>query len=171
MGIISKGNNNLKELLESGKTMIVCDANVYLHIYQYTPGYCDFAYDCLKKIKDYLLVPTTISLEFSDHHKKNYSAMVNRVTDPQKNCSLVVTKAESKIEAICSQLEQQNFPEVDRLADGIQDLFDKQKDLIDTFFEERAPHLEALSKRWDKDLLKELFDELKEEVNSDTFRK
>lgn len=74
---------NIKELLESGDTVVVCDTNVYLHIYTLAQGYCDFAMDCMNTVKKYLIVPSIIEIEFNEHRKKGYRQVENKLQNAE----------------------------------------------------------------------------------------
>lgn len=56
----------IKETLERGNTIIVCDTNVYLHVYSYSPNYSEYALSCLNMIKDYLYMPSVIEIEYKN---------------------------------------------------------------------------------------------------------
>ncbi len=151
---------NLKSLLECGNTMIVCDTNVYLHIYQYTPGYCDFAFDCLNSMQDYLIVPRTIYLEYLDNYERNYEAMRGRITGAKDRCDDVIIHAKRTITSVCEHLSGMGFSDISELEESLDDAFEKQINEIEDFFEDRKAVLELIAERWDEDLLLNLFGEL-----------
>ena len=40
---------NIKELIDNGY-IVICDTNVYLHIYRFSPEFSDFALRCITEI-------------------------------------------------------------------------------------------------------------------------
>ncbi len=43
----------LKERLEGKKYIVVCDTNVWLNIYRYSPEFSDFSLKCMKETSVY----------------------------------------------------------------------------------------------------------------------
>ena len=54
-------NIAMEELLKS-EYIIVCDTNVLLNVYRYSPEFTDFALKCLNSIKDKMVIPHTVAL-------------------------------------------------------------------------------------------------------------
>ena len=70
----------LRKDLEKGKAIIVCDANVYLHVYSYSPDYSEYAVSCLEAIKDYLIMPSMVEIEYKKHQKSCFNQMSKRIS-------------------------------------------------------------------------------------------
>lgn len=77
----------IRKELESGKAIIVYDANLFLHVYLYSPDYSEYAVSCLDAIKDYLVMPSMIEIEYKKHQQRNFKEMSQRIKDVRENIS------------------------------------------------------------------------------------
>ena len=50
---------NIKELIDNGY-IVICDTNVYLHIYRFSPEFSDFALRCMQAIQSGIIMPSTV---------------------------------------------------------------------------------------------------------------
>jgi len=66
--VCSIANIDIAQLL-SNNYLIICDTNVYLGLYRFSPDFSNFALACLRKIQDYIVYPYTVKIEFNKHHK------------------------------------------------------------------------------------------------------
>ena len=55
----------IKELIENGYRVIL-DTNVLLNIYRYSPEFSEFALECLKAVKNYIILPATVKMCIRD---------------------------------------------------------------------------------------------------------
>lgn len=153
---------NIKNLLEKGNTMIVCDANVYLHIYAFAQGYCDFAIECLGIVKQYLIMPSMIEIEFNQHYKKCYKEITNKLKNARNQCSKPLNSARSSILAACINLKKMQFPDVDELLSHLDKKIEEQLTIVENFFIEREDTLSLVGEKWKKtDFVAELIEELR----------
>ena len=53
--------------------VVVCDTNVYLGLYRFSPDYANFALECLKEIQAYLMLPYTVKVEYHKHYHSQLS--------------------------------------------------------------------------------------------------
>ena len=132
---------NIKNLLEGGNTIIVCDANVYLHIYAFAQGYCDFAIECLGIVKQYLIVPSMVEIEFNQHYKKCYKEITNKLKNAKNQCNKPLNSAKSSILAACINLKKMQFPDVDELLSHLDKKIEEQLTIVEDFFIEREDTL------------------------------
>lgn len=154
---------NLKELLEEGNTVIVCDANVYLHIYALAQGYCDFAIECMKLVQSYLIVPSMVELEFNKHYKKCYKDMTHKLKNARNQCEKPLNSARSSILAACMNLKKMQFPDVDDLLSHLDQKIEEQIEIVDDFFVDREDILSLVAEKWkNDDFVALLMEELKE---------
>ena len=58
---------NTKELIDDGY-IVICDTNVYLHIYHFSPEFSDFALRCMQAIQSDIIMPSTVRYEFLKHY-------------------------------------------------------------------------------------------------------
>ena len=154
---------NIKELLESGDTVVVCDTNVYLHIYTLAQGYCDFAMDCMNTIKKYLIMPSIIEIEFNDHRKKGYRQVENKLQNAEDEVNETLKRARQAILSTCTRLRKLQFPDADKLLKDLDVKIEEQLDIIKEFFDKRKATLNLVSERWEKkDFVADLIKDLKE---------
>ena len=106
---------NIKTLLDEGNTIVVCDANVYLHIYSFAQGYCDYAVTCLNTVKSYLIVPAMIEIEFSQHYRNCYKNMAKRLSNAEEQCLKPIEALRTAVLATCENLKKMQFPDIDEL--------------------------------------------------------
>ena len=52
---------NTKELIDDGY-IVICDTNVYLHIYHFSPEFSDFALRCMQAIQSDIIMPSTVDV-------------------------------------------------------------------------------------------------------------
>lgn len=67
--------NKIKELL-SKDYVIVCDTNVYLRLYDYSPEFASFAIECLDQVKDFIQITYMTFLEYNKHYHEKYSMKI-----------------------------------------------------------------------------------------------
>ena len=153
---------NIKNLLEGGNTIIVCDANVYLHIYAFAQGYCDFAIECLDIVKQYLIVPSMVEIEFNQHYKKCYKEITNKLKNAKNQCNKPLNSAKSSILAACINLKKMQFPDVDELLSHLDKKIEEQLTIVEDFFIEREDTLSLVGEKWkNTDFVAELMEELR----------
>ena len=63
---------NIKELIDNGY-IVICDTNVYLHIYRFSPEFSDFALRCMQAIQSGIIMPSTVRYEFLKHYRGYFS--------------------------------------------------------------------------------------------------
>ena len=154
---------NLKELLDDGNTMIVCDANVYLHIYAFAQGYCDFAVECLNIVKDFIIIPSMVEIEFNQHYKKCYKEIRNKVSNAKEQCRKPLNSARASIMTACMNLKKMQFPDVDELLQNLDRKIEEQLTIVEDFFIEREDTLNLVAGKWkDTDFVSELVNEIRE---------
>ena len=66
---------DIKQILEDDNFIIVLDTNVLLNIYRYSPEFSEFALNCLKTVKNYVVLPATVRLEYGKHCRAAFAKM------------------------------------------------------------------------------------------------
>ena len=74
---------SIKAILEAG-AIVICDTNVYLRLYDYSPQFADFGIQCLSAIKDALMVTYTTGLEYKKHYMAKYAAAKTKIENYNK---------------------------------------------------------------------------------------
>lgn len=66
--------DSIKELVQQNY-IVICDTNVFLNIYRYSPEFSDFALHCMSKVEPYIIIPSTVKIEFRKHNRANFAKM------------------------------------------------------------------------------------------------
>ena len=138
----------IKESLESGNTIVVCDTNVYLHIYSYSPNYSEYAISCLDVIKDYLRMPSMIALEYTKHYQYCFKQMGNRIIDAKNNYIRQITKAQDSTLSVNMNLKKLGFVEIKDLNESLNQQYATMMNTVIEFFENRGGALDLLANGW-----------------------
>ena len=157
-GVFSDKNVDFNNFL-TDDYVVILDTNVLLGLYRLSPDYVEFALKCLSAIKDRIVIPYTVKIEFLKHcvslYKTRQDKMENVATDIEK---LVFKQKDSVMNGI-ETLARRQFPDIDEFRDGIRDLYDEIASRISDYFTDRSV-LDLLKDSWDVDKVKEFFDEL-----------
>lgn len=107
--IFSDPTVDVADLLNKNN-IIICDTNVYLGLYRFSPDYANFALDCLRKVQPNIIVPYTVKIEYLKHHlslfKKRQDIIKNSVED---TVNLIDTQRNS-LKNSCATLITRHFP-------------------------------------------------------------
>ena len=87
---------NVKSLLKDNY-IVVCDTNVYLNVYRYSPEFTEFALNCLNTVKTKIIIPATVELEYRKHRNAEYHSMKNRVQKASRNIKRQIDSSKKKI--------------------------------------------------------------------------
>ncbi len=136
----------LRDLLESNY-IVVLDTNVLLNIYRYSPEFSDFAFECLKAIKDYIVLPATVRLEYGKHCRGEFSKMERRIEEACKETAKQIEAAKSRIIGFCHGLERLQFQDVEDLKAGLSEKMDAANAVLANFFENHAA-LGLIQRAW-----------------------
>ncbi len=149
----------IKELVEGG-SVIVLDTNVLLNIYRYSPEFSDFAFECIKTVKDHIMLPATVKLEYDRHANSEFLKMKKRTEEASSETSKQIMLAKTKIVDSCQGLERLQFQDVDCLKNSLSEKMDAVMSVLEDYFEDHAA-LELIQHSWDsRDFLKEFVIEL-----------
>lgn len=137
----------LRDQVETENYVIVCDTNIYLNIYRYSPEFAEFALKCLQRIQDSIIVPSTVYIEYMKHYRAAFGSREKKVKDVSTGTIKRVQDSQRKIINICNTLEALHYPDIGELKRGIEDGFGKIEGFVNDFFEDRNV-LEFLSGSW-----------------------
>lgn len=150
----------IKELLEKGNCSIILDTNVLLHIYQYSPDYSQFALDCLKTIKEHIVLPSLVHLEYSRHCHTEFKKSQRKVEGAVEGPTKQLKDVSAKMMAACSTLEQLHYPDIDELKEYLEEKFKDIATYLSDFFSERPGWALASSSFSETDILAGFVQEL-----------
>lgn len=150
---------SIKELVNHNY-VVICDTNVFLHIYRYSPEFSDFALRCMNAVKPHIVMPSTVKIEFLKHYREYFGNMEKRVKrigdDPKRE----ISSAASKMLKKCDNLQALQYPDIAELRKELSDKFDELLSILETFFEDRTI-LDFIANPWgDKNLVYDLVEEI-----------
>ena len=141
--------------------IIVLDTNVFLHIYAYSPDFSEFAIECLRSVKGSIVLPATVSIEYTRHQNKEFQKMKSKIDSTRDNCIKQVENFETKLFSIGSNLKKLQLPDIKKLEESIAVYCAEIKKNYENYFDDNGPVLEMLAKFWNNtDQVLELYKEL-----------
>lgn len=150
---------SIKELINHNHIMI-CDTNVFLHIYRYSPEFSDFALRCMNAVKPYIVIPSTIKMEFLKHYRQYFGDMEKRVRRVGDDTKQQITNVARKVLKMCDNLQALQYPDIAELREELSDKFDELISIPENFFEDRTI-LDFIANPWgDKNLVYDLVEEI-----------
>lgn len=151
---------DLRKILETDSYLIVLDTNVLLNVYRYSPQFTEFALDCIQSIRKWIVLPSTVRLEYGRHCRSEFSKMERRIMNAEENTQKQIGLAQKKVLASCNNFERLCFPDVPELKEAIANGFNTLVEGVTDFFEQRRG-LQLISHAWaGKDLLMDFVSEL-----------
>lgn len=152
-------SDNIKELIENNY-IIVCDTNVFLHIYRYSPEFSDFALRCLSTVESYIVIPSTVRFEFLKHYHSYFGNMGKRIKKLGDESKQKINNASRKILKICDNLQALQYPDVVELRENLSAKFDELLSVSEAFFENKSI-LDFIANPWDdKNLVYDLVENI-----------
>lgn len=156
--VCSNDTVDIKSLLEQGYT-IVCDTNIFLNFYRLSPDYASFALDCMRAVQDYIVIPSTVKLEFKRNFAKEFTQRKNtldRLTDEPKK---LIENQREKLKNNFNTLVKKQFPDVEQMIEEIDEAYDNLSAMITNYFDERSI-LSLLKDSWESDVVESFVNEL-----------
>ncbi|MCM1188862.1 MAG: PIN-like domain-containing protein [bacterium] len=148
--------------LRADNYKIVTDTNVLLHIYGYSPEFSEFAVECLNAVKDRLVLPSTVAVEYKRHQHREFSRMRSRISSVEERLCKQITNVDSAIMSVCDELDKLQYSEVAELKAGALLKSGELKKIFEDFFADRKSTLELLAGAWGPDdRVLRLFQDLK----------
>lgn len=116
---------------------IVFDTNVFLHLYGYSPDFIEFSLNCLEAVKEKMILPSTVKLEFERHHKQEYRSMNKKIENANHKMLDAANSAKEKMLSQCVLFESQQFPDITEIRKVITKSFSQLDTVINNYFEDR----------------------------------
>lgn len=104
-------NYSIKDLI-SQNYIIVCDTNVYLRLYDYSPEFTEFAITCLDKIKTHLKIAYMTCLEYNKHYRGKYNNAKEKIKKYDATLLDILEDAQAKINKEFYRIEQYYLPDM-----------------------------------------------------------
>lgn len=149
---------DIAALLNDGY-IIVCDTNVYLGLYRFSPDYANFALECLNAVKDFIRLPYTVKIEYERHYQSMFRKRQDAVENAATDLIDLAKLQKNKLLGSFSTLVMKQFPDVEEIQQEIEDKYEEIAKLLSDYFEDRSV-LGLLQGSWDRDIVKELMDEI-----------
>lgn len=128
-------NISIKEFLEQNYD-VICDTNVLLRLYDYSPEFTDFGIKCLDSIKDNLLITYTTYLEYNKHYMSKYAAAKNKVKNSNKKLKEITEKYKEDIDKEFLRISQYHFPDMDDLKYSCVEKINELKNILDEYYDD-----------------------------------
>lgn len=157
---------NLKNMLESENYLIVCDTNVFLHAYKVSPDFSKFILECLRSVKEFIVLPTTVRIEYENHYRGEFDRMKNRIDSVTSDTKKVFDEANKKLLDRCEVLEKLQYPQTEDFRKGLIEKLNDVEIYLDKYFDERAA-LKLTANSWGTvDYIYTLFSEINKHTPS-----
>ena len=140
--------DKIKKLIEKENYKIILDTNVLLNVYRFSPGFSEFALNCLIAVQNHVILPATVYLEYEKNRKREFENMKKRITSAPFRLQDELKKAKNNLIKSCDTLYQLNYPDINILNSQLSTTIDGLNDYIKHFFEERRA-LNYVANIWD----------------------
>ncbi len=143
---------DLKALFENGNYMVAFDTNVYLNLYRDSPDWAEYILDCMKRIKNYIIVPQMIFIEFNKHHKSLFVRRKKAIENSVDDAFRLIDSQRTKLINSCNGvLRRGNYPDLDLLVEKIESKYEDIRGEFENYFEEHSI-LSLIKDSWSDDL-------------------
>ncbi len=125
-------NTSIKALIDHDY-LIICDTNVYLRIYDYSPEFADFSIKCLSAVKNSLYITYTTSLEYGKNYRGKYSDAKTKIENYNRKLDEITEKYKDDISKEFERIRQYHFPDMDGLENIVVQKIKELKDLFEEY--------------------------------------
>lgn len=139
--------SDIKELIETKNYIVVCDTNILLNIYRYSPEFTDFAMNCMNMVQEAVILPSTVRMECLKHYRSEFGAMKKKVSKASNSTKEQIKNAKQKVLKTCGTLKSLHYPDISDLSEGLERKFEELNNLLEEFFRDRNT-LELISSSW-----------------------
>ncbi|NFL38782.1 PIN domain-containing protein [Clostridium botulinum] len=151
---------DIKHLIENENYIVVCDTNVYLNIYRYSPEFSEFAMQCMQAVQTSIILPSTVRLEYLKHYRSEFGSIKKKVKTAGTETKNQIESSKRKVINTCDTLKSLHYPDIADLIDSLENKFSELETLLDRFFEDRNI-LGLISDSWGNvDLVFELVEQI-----------
>jgi rRNA-processing protein FCF1 len=128
-------NESLARFLNDN-CIIVCDTNVYLNLYEYSPEAADFFVSLLELIKQKIILPDTVYREFKKNHKKSHGRQLKKLENAFKNFRGHITSFSDKTMKQFAILENLQFPDMQDFREQFQETLAAMNETLQAYLDE-----------------------------------
>ncbi|MEH6853177.1 PIN-like domain-containing protein [Priestia megaterium] len=155
---ISDASVNVAELI-ADDYVIVCDTNVYLGLYRFSPDYANFALDCLREIQEHIMLPYTVKIEYNKHHHSLFKRRQDKIENSIEDTMKLIEKQQNSLKNSCATLITRQFPGAHEFQDEIDEKYNELKTMLTDYFQERSV-LTLIQDSWTNDVVKTFVERL-----------
>lgn len=158
-------NISIKELINNNHT-IICDTNVLLRIYDYSPEFADFAIKCLDSVSECLFLTYTTFLEYKKHYMSKYASAKNKLFTYNKRLDEITDKYSNDISKEFERIQQYRFPDTDLLCNSAKDKINELKKIFDDYYDNHELLVAVNDEYLKNDPIKAFVDSIQHQVLS-----
>ncbi|MCA4157883.1 PIN-like domain-containing protein [Priestia megaterium] len=155
---ISDASVNVAELIAEDY-VIVCDTNVYLGLYRFSPDYANFALDCLRAVQAHIMIPYTVKIEYNKHQRSEFKLRQGKLENSIEGTMTSIDNQHKSLKNIFATLSARQFPGADNFQNEVDEKYDELKTMLTDYFEERSV-LSLIHDSWTNDVVKEFVESL-----------
>lgn len=156
-------NFTIKKELDEG-AIIICDTNVFLRLYDYSPEYSKFALDCLESIENNMRVTYTTKIEFEKHYLKKYRGAKKRIEEINREIlNLTNTYKNNAIKKL-EKFDNYHFPDTEALKDNVLGSIDEIVATLEGYYNEHELLVEVNENFLETDLVEIFYKKRKNQV-------
>ncbi|SFL48548.1 hypothetical protein SAMN05216390_1344 [Lachnospiraceae bacterium KH1T2] len=155
---------SLKQLIEDEDFIIVLDTNVLLNVYRYSPDFSDFAMNCLDIVKDNIVLPSIVRMEYGKRCRAEYAKMNNRVSIAKTNIQKQIDVSKKTVLSSLNDLKRFKYPDVDVLRTDLENKMNELISIKEAFFDDRSV-IDYIAHSWDSDWLMSLVEYIENKGN------
>ena len=111
-GVFSDKNVDFNKFL-TDDYVVILDTNVFLGLYRLSPDYVEFALACLTAIKDRIVIPYTVKIEFLKHCVPLYKTRQDRMENVAADIEKMVSEQKDSVMNGIGTLARRQFPDID----------------------------------------------------------
>ncbi|PGX23258.1 hypothetical protein COE08_00850 [Priestia megaterium] len=149
---ISDASVNVAKLIAEDY-VIVCDTNVYLGLYRFSPDYANFALDCLRAVQAHIMIPYTVKIEYNKHQRSSFKLRQGKFENSIEGTMTSIDNQHKTLKNIFGTLSNRQFPGADEFQSEIDEKYDELKTMLTDYFEERSV-LSLIHDSWTDDVVK-----------------
>lgn len=134
-------------MIENDNYRIICDTNVLLRLYDYSPEFAFFAIKCLNTVQGDISITYTTQLEYEKHHRGKYNYAKSKIEKIDEKFVSLTNEYKNEVFKEFNRIAQYRFPDIDTLKNRISNIILM---LSDTFTEYSENHelLVAVNERY-----------------------
>lgn len=121
------------EQLFNENYLVICDTNVFLRLYDYSPEFSEFALNCLKSIQEKLRIPYTTFLEYNKRYREKYGNSKRKIEKYNSNLLPSIDSFEAKISNEFERIQQYDFPDMLELHSAVMKKITEIKNAISNY--------------------------------------